>query len=481
MSSAQERDLPPARLDLVEESRTFGYDGSDWVALAVDQNGQLDVTLKAESVSLEGDDDDGNTLAVNVETLSEGIADPDGLLTYFARALNSQGQDELRSRLHNSSGAQVDPATTALEDALQANANDEYRIRAFGPDAAGVLQAVNAEAFDTALATTDIGIATYGDRALASIAQDEVRVASPNPLDVSAATVSVQEATALDVSAATVTVTDDGAFNVAGTVSVQEATALDVSAATVSVQEATALDVSAATVPTEQQTPVGIEDSGGVQIDPATTALENALQANAADEFRARLHDSTGAQLDPLNQDALQTVANDELRARLFQPDAGGVLQQVIAEAIDTAVAATDVGLLTWDARALNSVGQDEWVARTADSAGAQQDLQQTDSAFHNGTAIAAGGTESTGLAAPGASKLRGRVVNDAQYDVDIEVLDAPGGTVLFTVNVATDVAADTETALDENLESPFINVVVTNDGGAESAMTAAYHLVGGN
>lgn len=37
---------------------------------------------------------------------------------------------------------------------------------------------------------------------------------------------------------------------------------------TVSVQENTPLDVSGATVPTEQQTPVGIENSAGAQIDP---------------------------------------------------------------------------------------------------------------------------------------------------------------------------------------------------------------------
>ena len=44
---------------------------------------------------------------------------------------------------------------------------------------------------------------------------------------------------------------------------------LDVSDATVSVQEATALDVSGATVPTNLQTPVGVEDSTGTQVDPA--------------------------------------------------------------------------------------------------------------------------------------------------------------------------------------------------------------------
>jgi len=39
----------------------------------------------------------------------------------------------------------------------------------------GVLQQVNAEQFNTALAATDVGLATYGDRALQTLAQDELR------------------------------------------------------------------------------------------------------------------------------------------------------------------------------------------------------------------------------------------------------------------------------------------------------------------
>jgi hypothetical protein len=107
--------------------------------------------------------------------------------------------------------------------------------------------------------------------------------AGDQPLDVSASTVTVQESTALDVSAAQVDV--DIAAQSAGDLSValsseslsgnldvdlanQSSGALDVSAATVSVQEASALDVSAATVPVEQQTPVKIKDSSGTTIDP---------------------------------------------------------------------------------------------------------------------------------------------------------------------------------------------------------------------
>lgn len=117
---------------------------------------------------------------------------------------------------------------------------------------------------------------------------------------------------ALDVSGATVTVTDDGSLNIAGTVTVTEASTLAVEQQTpvglengvgTQVDPATeptlsdvlselqgSLDVSASTVPTEQQTPVGVEDSTGTQVDPATestladvlTELQSALDVSGA-------------------------------------------------------------------------------------------------------------------------------------------------------------------------------------------------------
>lgn len=310
---------------------------------------------------------------------------------------------------------------TALSDALQSEATDELRTRVFGPDAGGVLQQANAEQFSVALAATDVGLATYGDRSLRTLAQDHVQ------------TVLFGEGAG-------------GALQEVGVEAFNSAAAV-----------------------------------AGFAL---LTYGDRALQTQAADELRTRLHDSLGTQIDPATaalENALQANATDEFRARAFGPDGGGVLQAVNAEQFSVALAATDVGLATYGDRALASLAQDEWIARTADSTGAQQDLQQTDSASGSAVAIGAGGSNSTGLSAPGASKLRGRVVNDAQYDVDIQVLDASGGTVLFTINVATNVAAGTETPLDEVLESPHINVVITNDGAAQSAATFSYHLVGGN
>lgn len=84
--------------------------------------------------------------------------------------------------------------------------------------------------------------------ALASVGGDSLLVDSASPLDVSAAEVDVDLATQ---SLAALTVTDDGS--------------LTIDAAT------------QGTLPTEQQTPVGVEDSGGTQIDPA----ENSTGATA--------------------------------------------------------------------------------------------------------------------------------------------------------------------------------------------------------
>jgi len=73
---------------------------------------------------------------------------------------------------------------------------------------------------------------------------------------------------ALDVSASTVTVTDDGSLNVAGTVTITEGNTLAV----------------------EQQSPVGVENGAGTQVDPATeptlsdvlSELQGALDVSGA-------------------------------------------------------------------------------------------------------------------------------------------------------------------------------------------------------
>jgi hypothetical protein len=113
----------------VEHLRTavYGEDpAGDLIKLALDEAGQLDVTLEAESVSLEGEDAGGVVQDVNADALQNALAGTDiGLATWSARALESLGVDEVRSRLHDSAGTQIDPATIALENALQANAADE--------------------------------------------------------------------------------------------------------------------------------------------------------------------------------------------------------------------------------------------------------------------------------------------------------------------------------------------------------------------
>jgi hypothetical protein len=139
-----------------------------------------------------------------------------------------------------------------------------------------------------------------------------VDVQEDTPLDVSGAVVDVQEDTPLDVSGATLTVTDDGSleiadsngntieepFDVSGAVvNVQEDTALDVSGSTVTVTDNGSLVIDSAnqgTLPVEQQTPVGVEDGSGTQVDPinqsdtsqisdSTTTAGNNVSLNLGD------------------------------------------------------------------------------------------------------------------------------------------------------------------------------------------------------
>lgn len=235
-----------------------------------------------------GDDDDGNTLRVQAETLSEAISDPDGLITYSGRALQSQGSvDQIRVDVENF------------------NATDQQTVSVQGDDDDGNTLDVAAETLSQAITDPD-GIVTYGDRALQGQgSNDQLRVDLENN---NAGTLAVEQQTPvalednggtaistsnpLSVDASqggTVTVTDDSSFNIAGTVA------------------------------TEQQTPVGIEDTSGTQADPfdqqdtaQTTASDSGTgSANAATLDLGRLRKAVDIHVDT-SGDATLTVEVSE-------------------------------------------------------------------------------------------------------------------------------------------------------------------------
>jgi hypothetical protein len=175
--------FPEPVLDVLEEGRLFGRDtNGDWVAVSVDNNGKFEVStdltpaLRSNDndelvVVLKGTDDDGNLLEFQAEQLDQGVASTvNGQVTYLARALESQGLDEFVSRVTDSSGTQIDPATDALEDALKSNDTDEFVSRVTGADGVEVQE----EAMDTAIAAGDVGLLTYLARSLDSVGQDEL-------------------------------------------------------------------------------------------------------------------------------------------------------------------------------------------------------------------------------------------------------------------------------------------------------------------
>jgi hypothetical protein len=143
-----------------------------------DAGNRLTDTLESESVDeqrirLYAEDDNGDLNEIQAESLSTGVADDTyAQITYLARALDSKSLDEFVSRVTDSNGTQIDPLT---QDATEAVGNTELRTRVLGPDAAGTLQQANVEAFDTGLAATDIGLATYTARSLEGVGQDHVQ------------------------------------------------------------------------------------------------------------------------------------------------------------------------------------------------------------------------------------------------------------------------------------------------------------------
>lgn len=94
--------------------------------------------------------------------------------------------------------------------------------------------------------TNTLDVSSELKEALASYANDTLRVTAPSPLD---------------VSASTVTVGDNGSFTISGTPldpALNGSNQLDINLAA----------NGAGTLATEQQTPVGVEDSTGTQVDP---------------------------------------------------------------------------------------------------------------------------------------------------------------------------------------------------------------------
>lgn len=157
-------------------------------------------------------------------------------------------------RVQDSGGVLIDPATQALEEALQSNGTDPFLVQ-------------EDTALDVSAATvpteqqTPVGVENTGGTQVDPATEGSLTsTLSREIASWTAGTLAVEQQTPVALEDTTGTQIDPLA---AGD------QPLDVSGATVDVQEATALDVSAATVPVEQQTPVGLEDAAGTQVDPS--------------------------------------------------------------------------------------------------------------------------------------------------------------------------------------------------------------------
>lgn len=252
---------------------------------------------------------------------------------------------------------------------------------------------------------------------------------------------------------------------------------------------------------------VTVYDKAGNQITPATettlSAVADALVSNANDEVRvsspnpldvsaAALEIGTwsAGTLAVAEQNALEigtwtagTLTVDD--GGSFTIDAVNQGTLPVAEQNALTIGTWNAGTLTTDPsdRSARDLGK----ARLMDDAGVLikdtnrlpvEASQTDDHAVENGTSLASGGTLSNALSKRGAERLVGRVVRaTTSYDVKLDVLDSAGGTTLFTIDIATGVAAGTETAIDERVESPHVQVRVVDAGGGSGAVTASLHL----
>lgn len=380
------------QVDLVEETRVFAVspdgefvpievldDGGLRTALAAADGSRLTDALESQGLDAilvqENDPLDVSAAEVDVDIATQSLAqvatnleqiggqaqsavDVASRIDSIFAALQSQAGDELRTRVFNTTGTQIDPATAALEGALKSEDTDEFVSRLAGADGLEVQE----EALDTAVAATDVSILTYLARALNSQDLDEFITRVTN--------------------------------------------------------------------------------SSGTQIDPATAALEGALKSNDTDEFVARVAGADGL--------------------------------EVQEEQLDTVVNAADVGLLTYLARALQSVGQDELVSRLTDSTGAQVNpaVEEKQPAYFdedilNHDLIGTGDftIAETNIAGTGEIVFKVASQDSETFTATVEWTDG-SGNVLYTQS-PSEATNTTDANLTFNTASDHFQLTITDTSGA--------------
>lgn len=202
-------------------------------------------------------------------------------------------------------------------------------------------------------------------------------------LDITDETVTVDEAANFTITIGA----QDIALDVSGaTVPVQEDTPLDVSAAEVDIditsQTGPALDVSAATVPTEQQTPIGVEDSTGTQVDPATSSDVQAVESAIGDEGTASQEADS----------ALSATAIERLTALVDALESGRATDEIRVSAVS---GATPVPTPIVERKLVSTAGSPEAVRSSATSLGSGAEVRGLPTNTGNAYVWISGGSKS--------------------------------------------------------------------------------------
>jgi hypothetical protein len=116
---------------------------------------------------------------------------------------------------------------------------------------------------------------------------------------------------------------------------------------------------------------------------------------------------------------------------------------------------------------------------QTEDNTSLTVTSDNNDQVVRDGVAIDANGTVTVDLVAEGAAEVRGKVVCNNTYDVEVRWLDSAGGSPLFSSgeNIQQGQSGGQAVNFTQKAYSPYARLVVTEASGAAGTVTLSVNI----
>jgi hypothetical protein len=194
------------------------------------------------------------------------------------------------------------------------------------------------------------------------------------------------------------------------------------------------------------------------------------VQVTEDGRLRTAAQSASGGSL----SDALQGVGDDELRVVSTDPvqveDAGGNTISVLSQG-DLPLGVEPVQVEDAGGNTISVLSEDNTsLTVTSDN---------NDQVVRDGVAIDANGTVTVDLVAEGAAEVRGKVVCNNTYDVEVRWLDSAGGSPLFSSgeNIQQGQSGGQAVDFTQKAYSPYARLVVTEASGAAGTVTLSVNI----